>query len=60
MFLSVEEAVRLSGYSDRQIRLLAKSGKVKAEKKRNIGKPGPATWQIDKASLEAYIQSQLK
>lgn len=60
MDITISEAAKLSGYTTRQIRSLAKAHKITARKVRNIGRPGPATWVIDKTSLEAYIQSQLK
>lgn len=60
MEISISDAAKLTGYTTRQIRALAKAGKITARKSRNVGKPGPATWTIVKESLELYVQSQLK
>jgi Helix-turn-helix domain len=49
-WISVREAVELSGYDVQHVQRLLRQGKVSAEKK------GGHDWWIDKASLQAYVK----
>ena len=52
-WISVSEASQQTGYSVFHLRDLIRSGTLKAKKTVTV-------WQIDKASLEAYIEKQSK
>ncbi len=52
-WISVDEAVRLSGYSAEQIRRLVRGRLIVAEKK-------GAMWWIDRASLSTYLKAANK
>ena len=49
-WISVTEAANLSGYHPEHLRELIREGRVKARKIVTV-------WQIERASLEAYIKS---
>lgn len=57
MYITVEEAAKVAQVSTRHIRTLLTSGKIAGKKERNIGKPGPKHWKVDRASLLSYIES---
>lgn len=50
-WISVEEAAHLSGYHVQHVRELARDGRVKA---RRFGR---LAWQIERASLDAYVEA---
>jgi excisionase family DNA binding protein len=52
-WLTTAEAVKLSGYHAYYLRELIRGGKIKAQKF------GPL-WQVDSASLKAYIRASEK
>ena len=52
-WISVTEAARLGGYHPEHLRELIRSGRVKARKIVTV-------WQIDRASLQAYIRAAEK
>ena len=52
-WITTAEAVRLSGYTIQHIRLLTRSGKVKAQK-------WGREWQVSKTSLLAYLRQAEK
>lgn len=52
-FISLARAVRLSGYSEQYLRRKARTGEIVAVK---FG----FFWMIERASLEAYVESQLR
>ena len=47
-FLTIGEAMELSGYKDQYLRRMAKTGMVRAIKRGHF-------WLIERASLEAYV-----
>lgn len=53
IWITTEEAARLSGYHPEYVRELARTGKINGQKF------GP-TWQIDKQSLLDYLEAGLK
>ncbi|MBK9053326.1 MAG: hypothetical protein IPL78_21230 [Chloroflexi bacterium] len=60
MYISIDEAAKTAEVTTRQIRNLLRTGQLRGEKARNTGKSGPATWKVDKSSLEMYVKSRLK
>jgi excisionase family DNA binding protein len=49
-YLTIEEAVDLSGYTDQYVRRMARDGKVEALKRGHF-------WLIERASLVAYMKN---
>lgn len=49
-FLTIEEAVRLTGYTDQYLRRMANEGRVRAIKRGHF-------WLLERTSLTAYLRA---